>query len=180
MTEQQDKAIGILNKLRETYINRITEFIIDNEVEMLDAASGDSYGYTDTEELAEVSEKLRQLMLILEAYRGAVQNDSQVVSPSADISFQIWADLTKSGDLDRATYALAYLFQCSLDLANQCMGWFLNQLRYGHPVFQKVQELRESVKKEPTKAIALLHECFGLEGDPAVFVLSNLQVAACH
>lgn len=177
MTNQQEKAINILNRVRERYIRRITEFIVENEEDLMDSAEGEA-SFVNTDELAEVSEKLRQLMLILEAYRHAITesgNSHTTCTPTPEVSFQMWAEFIRIGDFERATLALAYLFQCKLDLAEQCMQWFTNQLRFGHPAFEKIQELRDAVKKEPARAITLLHECFGLVGDPAIYVLHNLQ-----
>ncbi len=178
MTEQQRKAVDILNRLRETHINRITEFVVENEDEMMEQAQGET-GFFNTEELGEMAEKLRQLMLILEGYRSAVQEEQppqQVTAP--EVTFPLWAELVRAGEWERATYALAYLFQCHVPLAAACMDWFCKCLDSGQPMFSRVLELREAVNKEPGIAIRLLHECFGLAGEPAVHVLHSLQGTA--
>lgn len=179
MTEQQKQAVEILNRLRETYIGRITEFVIENEDEMMEQAQGEP-SFINNEELGELAEKLRQLMLILEGYRSAVQEEpvqqQQVSTP--EVTFPLWAELVRAGEWERATYALAYLFQCHVPLAAACMDWFCKLLDSGQPMFSRVQELREAVNQEPAIAIRLLHECFGLVGEPAVHVLHSLQGTA--
>ena len=178
MTNQQRQAVEILNRLRETYINRITEFVIENEDEMMEQAQGDA-GYFNTEELGEMSEKLRQLMVILENYRSAVQEEPeqhQVNTP--EVTFSLWAELVRAQDWERATYALAYLFQCHVPLAAACMDWFCKRLDEGEPMFSRVNELREAANKEPVIAVRLLHDCFGLAGEDAIHVLHSLQGTA--
>lgn len=176
MTDREKKALEVLTRVRACYIDRITDFVLENEEELMGQAQGEVV-FGNTEELSEISEKLRQLLVVIESYRSSLaEKESQThIAAQPQITFEVWEYHVINGAWDEATATLAILFQISIATAMACMEFFVHRLREGFDMKPPIDELRATVKTNPARAIVLLRECFGLRGEAAVYVFNNLQ-----
>lgn len=174
------KATEILTKLRDTYVKRITDFLIENEQELLNRADGD--GYFSVDELFEAGEELRQISVIL----GSMPSDPtpnyqqpetiQIVTVQP-VNFALWAEQIRAGNYDGAVASMSYLFNIDTPLASRCTNHFLNLLGRDQRAFAMVQQIRYEVQQGRLEGcLDLLNECFGLQPAEAVHVATHLKL----
>lgn len=169
------QALKILVQARDNYVERISAWVIENEDELLRQSEGT--GYAETEDLFRAGEELRSISVIL-GHMPQPQQAQQTLHVQAfePISFGMWADQIRGGDLNGATMSLSYLFQIDRDLAAHCVNHFVVTLREDPALFQKFNLLRQALEGHSlSSAIQLLAYCFGLNANNAVAIATYLQ-----
>lgn len=172
------RATEILMKIRDRYVERITNFLTENEDELLDYANGD--GYISVEPLFTAGEELRQISVILGCLPQEPQKypepDQVQVVVSEPISFSLWANQVRNGFYTASVASLSYLFNCDIPLAARCVHHFLNRLGTDPDAYQKIARLeQELLKGNLTECHSLLRECFGLQPTEAESVAASLK-----
>jgi hypothetical protein len=158
------RAITILTSLRDCYQQRIEEFVLANEFDLRAAVSGQSY--TDTEELYELTEKLRQLSLLL-SLMGSEQPLDKLHNntPPPVPTFKDWAYQINAGNTGPAIRILASLFGIAETDASTLTTNLLNRVQVDPLAIAKVNEIGARLKNpEDSGLLALLiSECFGVQ-----------------
>lgn len=175
MNERHNKAVEILTRVRSCYLDRLTDLVLENEEELMDQAKGE-ISFANTEGLVEISEKLRQLLVISECYKSSLadQEPQTEIATQPQITFELWETHVSRREWEQATGCLAILFQINVPTAMNCMEFFADRLMKGFNMKPLIDELRGTVKTNPARTIILLRECFGLRGEIAVYVFNCL------
>jgi len=100
----------------------------------------------------------------------------QLGGPAPTVSFQRFATRIFVGDLDGAGEILAELFELEGTRAHKCAQVFYDGVRNNPEVIGKAAQLRRDLQAgNYNSSLALLHDCFGLQGVESLSVMQTLR-----
>ncbi len=100
----------------------------------------------------------------------------QLAGPTPTAAFQRFATRIFVGDLDGAGTILAELFELDDVRAHKCAQVFYDGVRNNPEVIGKAAQLRRDLQAgDYNSSLALLHDCFGLQGMESVSVMQTLR-----
>ncbi|ADB16733.1 hypothetical protein Psta_2059 [Pirellula staleyi DSM 6068] len=100
----------------------------------------------------------------------------QEESPRSPASFQRFATLVQSGDVEEAGITLAELFELPEDRGIACAEYFAGRLHSEPGFVKKAMQLRAELLAGSHNAVmVLLYECFGLVGLESIGVMQVLH-----
>ena len=100
----------------------------------------------------------------------------QLAGPTPTVSFQRFTTRIFVGDLEGAGEILAELFEVEDARARKCAQVFYDGVRNNPEVIGKAAQLRRDLQAgNYNNSLALLHDCFGLQGVESVSVMQTLR-----
>jgi hypothetical protein len=198
----RSRAIDILKRARDLLAERLTERILDSRDDILADAMGLAYQSEIDAVYEQVGARLNHISAMLgslppeneppeEQPTAETGKDAAFSGPTAlpaprpiagylstrePVSFRTFGLQVQSGDLGGAGSSLAALFNISPERGERCAQHFFSRLRENPAVMMKAQELRhELAKGNFNESLALLWECFGLQGVESIGVIQALR-----
>jgi hypothetical protein len=100
----------------------------------------------------------------------------QLAGPTPTVSFQRFATRIFVGDLEGAGEILSELFELDDARARKCAQVFYDGVRNNPEVIGKAAQLRRDLQAGNfNSSLALLHDCFGLQGVESISVMQTLR-----
>jgi len=169
------KAVSILKKVQAILLDRLCEYVVENEENFIDSASGPDLGLHT--EIYDLADKLRDLNIILsvmpdtpaEADPSKVQvvqseGGGTVVQTPPQLTYGAFISYVEAGNFSTAAVILAHLFQLSVVRAEDCTRFYANKLGTDPDTYFKALHVPAAVRTPNDESLRLLHELFGLQG----------------
>lgn len=199
----RSQAIDILKQARDALLTRLAQSVIESQEEILDDASGYSYGgqiETLHEQLGTRLTSVNSLMahlqsaddglhaagdapsdaLPLELLVHAEAFDDGTLLPEPGVStdpasFDSFLNAIERDDTRGAAHMLAELFGLDSPRAEVCAGTFRDRFLRSADFAERVRRLRFEVPVSDNRSLTLLWECFGLAVPESIEVLETLR-----
>lgn len=198
----RSRAIDVLKRARDLLAERLTERVLESRDDILADAMGLAYQSEIDAVYEQVGARLNHVSAMLgslppeneppeeqpaaEAAKDAAFSGpavlpaprpiSSYLATRESVSLRTFGLQAQSGDLGGAGASLAALFNISPERGERCAEHFFSQLRENPTIMTKAQELRhELAKGNFNESLALLWECFGLQGVESIGVIQALR-----
>jgi hypothetical protein len=169
-------ANAVLEQAQALLVERLAEYISDNDESFLESFSGPDLGMHN--EVFELADKLREINLIIsvmphtppgpESYSTQVQSfdgaGGQVVVTPPQLTLGGFVTLVEEGKFEQAAGVLSHLFGISVVRARDCTRFFADKWAKESDTFEKAMLIPVAVYQANESSYQLLNELFDLGG----------------